>query len=105
MITEDEKDKAMQWLVDNAVNRAQAKSDRLMQEHMLKVVKAKCFEFSEGTVAERDAKAMIDRLYIEQLDRVKDAVELDEKLKNYAEAANAKLDVWRTESVNTRKVQ
>lgn len=106
MITDDEAEKAVDFLRDNAIEAAQARADRIYVEQFRKTVKAqlmKEFEqkgFASGIAQEREAYA--DPRYMEQLDAIQEAVFRDEKCRFLREAEMARFEAWRTFSKNQR---
>ena len=103
MIPEDQVEKALDWLRDNAVPAAKAKADRIVVEAMLKVIKSKLMKSCGETTAaaqEREAEAHPD--YERHLQAIAAAVELDETFKWRKEAAQSKIEAWRTMCSNER---
>ncbi len=87
---------------DNIDAAARARADRERAEYGMKVAKAKAFLAAEGTVAEREAKASIDPVYIAASRAYFDAVEDDERYRNNRSKCVAILDAWRTVSATER---
>lgn len=105
MISDDEAEKAVDFLRDNAIEAAQARADRIYVEQFRKTVKANLMrEFDAGntSIAAQERDAYSDPRYLAQLDAIQEAVFRDEKCRFLREAAMAKLEAWRTLSANTR---
>lgn len=102
-ITDEEIDKALDYLRDNARDAAQAKANRVYVEEYRKVIKAQLMKENgqlSGILQEREAYA--DPRYIAHLDAIKEAVEIDEGHRFLRAAADAKIEAWRTQSSNSR---
>ena len=101
-ITDEDVEKANDWLVMNARKRAEAKAERTYCEEYRKSLKAILFNEMEGTMAERENKAYAHEKYQAHLEKLKEAVLKDEELKALAAAAQMKIEVWRTQQANQR---
>jgi len=102
-ITDDEIDKALDYLRDNARDAAQAKADRIYVEEYRKVVKAQIMKENgqlSGMLQEREAYS--DPRYVQHLEAIREAVRLDEGHRFLRAAADAKIEAWRTQSSNER---
>lgn len=102
-ITDDEIDKALDYLRDNARDAAQAKADRVYVEEYRKVLKAQLMKEHgtlSGVLQEREAYS--DPRYIEHLEAIRQAVISDEQHRFMRVAAEAKIEAWRTQSSNMR---
>jgi len=103
VITDDEIDKALDYLRDNARDAAQARADRVYVEEYRKVIKAQLMKEHGGISAvlqEREAYA--DPRYVEHLEAIRQAVMADEGHRFLRAAADAKIEAWRTQSSNSR---
>lgn len=106
MISDDDVQRAVDFLRDNSTPAAHARAERLYLEQYLKTVKAEVASKSEATtVAERENQALISEKYRTALNGYRQAVEVDEKYRFLREAASAKLEAWRTWSANERGVK
>ena len=94
--------KAQQWLIDNAEKCAQAKAHRTYCEEYRKSLKAILFNEMNGTMAERENLAYAHERYLGHLEKLKEAVLQDEKLKALRNAAEIKIGIWRTEQATLR---
>jgi hypothetical protein len=102
-ITDDEIDRALDYLRDNARDAAQAKANRIYVEEYRKVVKAKLMkEHGSMSAVLQEREAYADPRYVEHLEAIKQAVEIDEGHRFLRSAADAKIEAWRTQSSNTR---
>ena len=103
MITEQQWESALQWLVDEAVNAAGARANRMQLEKFEKVLLAKLRRQSNGkTVQEREDYALTHGEYADHLNGLRDAVEADELFRWKKDSAQALNDAWRTMCANTR---
>lgn len=102
-ITDEEIDRALDYLRDNADEAAKARAERIYVEEYRKVVKAQLMkehDTKSAVIQEREAYA--DPRYVVHLDAIKEAVFRDEKMKFLLAAAQAKIESWRTQSSNER---
>ena len=105
MINEQTVESALDFLRDNAVKISKARAERIYLEQFRKSKKAMLFEQSpEDTITGKVQWALRHREYLGVLDGLKVAVEEDERLRFLTAAAEAKIEVWRTMSANTRKM-
>lgn len=102
-ITDDEIDKALDYLRDNARDAAQARADRVYVEEYRKVIKAQLMkEHGEKSAVLQEREAYADPRYIAHLDAIKQAVLEDEGHRFLRAAADAKIGAWQTQSANGR---
>lgn len=102
-ISDEEIDKALDYLRDNADEAAKARAERIYVEEYRKTVKAQLMkehDTKSAVIQERDAYA--DPRYVVHLEAIKEAVFRDEKMKFMLAAAEAKIEAWRTQSSNER---
>lgn len=102
MITDEQAEKAADYIRDNAENFATAKARRIYHEEYKKSLKAILFNDAEGAASVRENKAYADHRYIEHINNLKQAVFEEEKLKGLISAAEMKIEVWRSQSANQR---
>jgi hypothetical protein len=103
LITDEEIDKALDYLRDNARDAAQAKANRIYVEEYRKVIKAQLMkEHGSMSAVLQEREAYADPRYITHLEAIKQAVEADEHHRFLRGAADAKIEAWRTQSSNTR---
>ena len=102
-ITDDEIDKALDYLRDNARDAAQAKANRVYVEEFRKVLKAQIMkEHGKLSAVLQEREAYSDPCYVDHLEAIRQAVEIDEGHRFLRAAADAKIEAWRTQSSNTR---
>lgn len=105
-ISEDEIDRALDYLRDNADAAAHARAQRIYVEEYRKTVKAQLMKEHDGksaVIQEREAYA--DDRYVQHLEAIKEAVFADERMRFLKEAAQAKIEAWRTQSSNERAMK
>lgn len=97
--------KAAEFIRDNAPVYAKAKADRMYLEQFRKTKKALLMtESSEKTSAAKEMYAYAHPDYKVVLDGLREAVEVEETIKWQLTAAEAKIEIWRTESANNRQI-
>ena len=102
-ITDDEIDKALDFLRDNAREAAQARADRVYVEEFRKTLKATIMkEHGALSAVLQERNAYSDPRYVQHLEAIKDAVKADEFARFMRVAAEAKIEAWRTQSSNSR---
>lgn len=102
-ITDDEIDKALDYLRDNARDAAQAKADRVYVEEFRKVIKATLMkEHGQMSAVLQEREAYADPRYLQHLEAIREAVQADEHHRFLRGAADAKIEAWRTQSSNSR---
>ena len=105
-ITQEEVYRALQWLVDNAQHAAEARAIRLHLEDYSKVIKATIMaEHLEDGVTAQERFAYADVRYKIHLDGLQVAIAKDEKFRWLKDAANAKIEAFRTLEASTRQVR
>ena len=99
-------EKALNYVIENAPKYAQAKGNRRYLEEFRKTTKARLYNQSpEGTIAEREAYAYSHKDYIQVLEGLKEAIELEEELAWRMKAALTKVDVWRSQEASNRAIE
>lgn len=102
-ITDDEIDKALDYLRDNARDAAQARADRVYVEEYRKVIKAQLMkEHGDKSAVLQEREAYADPRYVAHLEAIKEAVLEDEGHRFLRAAADAKIGAWQTQSANGR---
>lgn len=95
--------KAVDYVLVNAAKFSQAKANRIYLEEFRKSKKAILMNQSdEKTVNAREQYAYSHADYLVLLNGLKVAVEIEEKLKWELVAAQARIEIWRTEQANNR---
>jgi hypothetical protein len=105
-ISDEEIDKALDYLRDNADAAAQCRAERVYLEEYRKSLKAILMKESpkdSAVIQERNAYS--DQRYLDHLLALKEAVFKDEKHRFLRAAAEAKCDAWRTQSSNERAMK
>ena len=104
MITDDEIEKAVDYLRDNAGKLAKSKAASIYLGDYSKVAKAQIMRKNDDLpIGKQEAIAYADPKYDQHLKAKRIADEEYEYLRWMMEAAQAKIDVWRTQSSNNRK--
>lgn len=103
MISEDEAEKAVNYVRDNAMAAAQAKANRIYMEEYRKVVKSQIMrENDDKALGAQEAIAYADPRYKQHLEAMQTAIEKDEYQRWMMTAAEAKVSAWQTMSRNLR---
>lgn len=103
MILESDIEKAVDYLRDSAKQAAQARADTKYLEAHLKVLKATLKAKSgAGSNAAAEDEALARPEYAAALDGYRVAVERDAEFMFLREAAQAKIEAWRTMSASAR---
>lgn len=103
MISEADVERALDWMRDNAEPAAKAKAERIYMEQYLKSVEAElCAEKAGASVKAQENYARTHASYKAQLQAIKEAVHQEEALRWLMIAAQAKVEVWRSQSANNR---
>lgn len=96
---------AIDFLYINATAYAQAKAEVTYLEQFRKSKKAILFNNSIGnTIADRENFAYSHHEYLELLKGLKEAVEKAEMLRWQLIAAQARIDVWRSQEASNRNI-
>ena len=98
--------KAVDYIIKKAPEFAAAKSQRVYLEEYRKSLKSILMQQSGSQslgAQERDAYAHDD--YLELLEGLRAAVEIEEKLRWELIAAQERINLWRTEQANNRMVE
>jgi len=100
--------KVVEFLLKNAGKYAKAKSERIYIEEFRKSKKALLMQMAQlkgvETMAAQERDAYANEEYQELLKGLKEAVEVEEKLRWQLIAAQLKVDIWRTEQANNRLI-
>lgn len=99
-----EPDKAIEFIIANAKHFAQAKAERVYIEEFRKSLKAILMQKSgESSLGAQERDAYAHQEYRTLLDGLKAAVEREETLRWQLVAAQARIDVYRTQAANARQ--
>lgn len=94
---------AIDYIIKHGQKFADAKAQRIYLEEFRKSKKALLMQKSmETTVNAQERDAYAHPEYIELLDGIRQAVEIEEGLRWNLVAAQARVDVWRSEQANLR---
>lgn len=106
IVTEQEVEKALDWLRDNAAEIGAAKEHAVRTERMVKHIKAlEMKKHSELAVTAQEREATASEGYrTASLEEAKAAGEY-EKMRALREAAALKIEVWRSASANFRAMK
>jgi hypothetical protein len=101
-MTEDEAQKAIDFIRFEAENYAKSKAQRSYIEQFLRSKKSLLMSQEVGTLGAKEAYAYSHPEYIELLGGLREAVETEETLKWKMEAAKLYFEKWKTEQFNNR---
>ena len=102
-ISDDEVQKALDFLRDNAGKAALARAQRIYVEEYRKTVKAQIMqEHKEESGIAQEREAYADERYKQHLKAIAQAIEDDEYNRFMRVAAEAKIEAWRSASANFR---
>jgi len=103
MITDDRRDKSIRYLAETDSEMAEAEGESMRREFMLDLVKDRCFLTSDGSVAERNAKAGtavdVSRAHEEWVQ----AIVAFKRIKAKRETERVVWETWRSENSNRRQ--
>jgi len=106
MISDDDVDRALDWLVSNGKKAAQARANRVYVEEYRKTLKAQLMAQAalegSGSLGAQEVYAYAHPDYRAHLEAIKQAVEADEEARWNQVAAQARIEAWRTMSSNQR---
>jgi hypothetical protein len=104
MIEEKEVEKAVEYIRTEAENYAKAKATRIYLEQYRKSLKALRMIEADGTDKTRESVAYANEEYIANIEALGNAVEIEETIKWKMIAAQAMVEVWRTQQANNRTI-
>ena len=104
MITEERLEKAMIYLAHTDEEAAKAKALCKKLEKIERIIRGEAFLRANGTVAEREAKAVTSEQYKEHVAYAENCWVDAELLDNKRHTEEVIVDVWRTMSANLRRV-
>ena len=94
---------AVDYIIKHARQFADAKAQRVLLEEFRKSKKALLMKQSiESALGAQERDAYAHAEYVELLKGLKEAVAIEEKLRWDLIAAQARVDIWRTEQANLR---
>jgi len=99
----NEPTRAIQFLIDTAPLYAKAKADRMYLEEFRKSRKAQlASQAGTEVLGKQETFAYAHPEYIEILEGIREAVEKEERFRWLMTAAQARIEVWRTEQYSAR---
>lgn len=105
MIQDDDIEKAVDYLRNNATKAAKAKAERIYMMEYRKVAKAQIMrENDDKALGAQEAIAYSDPRYVQHLQAMREAIEADEYHGWMMKAADAKIEAWRTQQSNARSL-
>lgn len=105
-VTEEEVEKALDWLRDNADDIGAAKAAAIRTERMVKHIEALLMkEYTDLPVAAQKREAMASERYLKAIEEEATAAGEFERLKGLREAAALKIEAWRSASANYRAMK
>ena len=105
-ISEEDVEKAVDWLRDNADSCAKARATRIYLEEYRKSLKALLMsKYPDMSVSAQEREAYASQEYQDHLKAVKIAIERDEKNRYRRETALVKIETWRTQEANLRAIK
>ncbi len=102
MISEQDIDRALAYLRDNAEKDAQARAERLYLELWIKTVLAQEMGKQDGSMAAAEAAARRSEAYVLALKGYREAIAEDERRRFLRGAAEARIEAWRTGEATRR---
>jgi hypothetical protein len=96
-------ERAIKYIVENAPLYAQAKANRVFVENYLRTVKSRLMNEETGTLGNKEAYAYAHADYVVQLEALKVATEEEERLRYMLSAAQAKIEIWKTQEYTKRQ--
>ena len=94
---------AVDYILLNAKKFAKAKSERVYLEEFRKSLKAILMKRSmESAIGAQEREAYAHDEYVDLLKGLKEAIEVEEKLRWDLIGAQARVEIWRTEQANNR---
>lgn len=95
--------KAIGYIIEHAPKFAEAKGERVFIENYLRTVKSRLMQDEAGTLGNKEAYAYAHPDYELQLKALKEATKNEEHLKFMLLAAQARIEVWKTQEYSKRQ--
>lgn len=106
MITDDDVEKAIDYLRDSADEASQARANRVYMEEYRKSLKAMIMkEHTQLPVSAQEREAYADKRYLSHLLGLQQSVKEDEYRRFLRVAADAKIEAWRSFQANYRAMK
>lgn len=103
MINENRVEAAVNFHRDNAERHGQLKGAVSFYEYKFKRAKAAAFLEASGTVAEREAKALLTDAVKDAAQDLRDMIAEETELRDKLKAADLTIEVWRSQNANQRR--
>jgi hypothetical protein len=102
-MSERDPNDAVDYILRNSPKFAKAKAERVYIEEYRKSLKAILMKRSlENAIGAQEREAYAHEEYQQLLEGLRDAIEIEEKLRWDLIGAQARIDIWRTEQANQR---
>jgi len=103
MISDEEAEKAADYIRDNATRAAEAHATRIYLTEYRKSMKAILMaDKLLDALGAQERYAYSHQKYLKHLDALREAIAEDKKMEWMMKAAETKIDVWRSQSANSR---
>ena len=101
---------AVDFMIAQSGEYAQAEANKIYMEEMRKTIKAEMMRIAETegdykTAAMQEREAYASKRYKDHLEALKQAVEKRERLRWMLIAAQARIEVWRSQEASNRHVE
>lgn len=105
-ISEEDVEKAVDWLRDNADSCAKARATRIYLEEYRKSLKALLMsKYPDMSVSAQEREAYAHQDYQSHLKLMQQAIYEDERMKFFRASAEVKIEAWRTQQANIRAIK
>ena len=105
-ISEEDVEKAVDWLRDNADSCAKARATRIYFEEYRKSLKALLMsKYPDMSVSAQEREAYAHQDYQSHLKLMQQAIYEDERMKFFRASAEVKIEAWRTQQANIRAIK
>ncbi len=104
MMTDKEAEDAAEFIRDSACKFGKARAERIYLEEYRKTQKALLMNEAAGTDKTREAKAYAHPDYVTNLEGIRAAREVEERLRWKLVAAQARIEIWRSQGANNRQI-
>lgn len=103
MLSDEQVERALDWLRDSANDLGKAKEKAVLTERMVKHIKAlEMKRHSDLGVAAQEREAFASKAYVDAVIEEAKAAGGYETMRALREAASAKIESWRSQSANFR---
>jgi hypothetical protein len=105
MISDEEIDESVDYLLTSAEKAAKARAERGYLQEFTKSLKALLMkEHLDKTVSAQEREALSDPRYLKHLEALRLAIKEDEQIRFTRVHHETKIEAWRSQSANTRSV-